>query len=143
MGKHVEFVGMTGVRTGLLLNYIGEIFYSISFPLIKISILLFYREIFPGRFISISTTCISVFVLMWGIAVLLVTIFSCQPIHGFWDVRTPSKCVDSEKFFWGNSIPNILADILILCLPVKEISQVRMSRKDRALVSGIFLTGCL
>lgn len=143
LGKHVNTVEMARVREILLATYIGELFYSISFPLIKVSILLFYRQIFASRFVDIAAIGIGIFVTMWGIALLFVTIFSCQPIHGFWDLTIQSKCVDSETFFWGNSIPNILADILILCLPINEIRKIRMSLSDKTLVCGIFLTGSL
>ncbi|KAF1961786.1 hypothetical protein CC80DRAFT_543150 [Byssothecium circinans] len=64
LGKHVEVVGLAGVRELLLLSYIGEIFYSISFAPVKISILSFYREIFASRFMNIATTGISIFVVM-------------------------------------------------------------------------------
>jgi hypothetical protein len=143
LGKHVEVVGLAGVRQLLLLSFVGQIFYSISFPLVKISILFFYRQIFVSRFMTIATTATSIFVAMWGIALLLVTIFSCQPIHGQWDLTIKSKCVDAETFFWGNSIPNILADILILSLPVKEVLHLQMSRSAKTLVCGMFLMGGL
>ncbi|KAF1961785.1 hypothetical protein CC80DRAFT_392505, partial [Byssothecium circinans] len=39
------------------------------------------------------------------------------------------------------SIPNILADLLILSLPVKEVIHLQMSRSSKTLVCGMFLLG--
>ncbi|PVH99805.1 hypothetical protein DM02DRAFT_656087 [Periconia macrospinosa] len=64
LGKHVEIVGLAGVRQLLLYSYIGEIFYSISFLLIKMSTLFFYRQIFGSRFMNLATTGISIFVVL-------------------------------------------------------------------------------
>ncbi|PVH99804.1 hypothetical protein DM02DRAFT_507194, partial [Periconia macrospinosa] len=67
------------------------------------------------------------------------TIFSCQPIHGFWGITIKSKCVNQSTFFLENSIPNILTDILILCLPVREVWNLQMSRGVKTLVCGIVI----
>ncbi|KAI0529976.1 hypothetical protein GGR58DRAFT_276074 [Xylaria digitata] len=46
----------------------------------------------------LSTTLLTISVTFWGIAVALVTIFSCDPVQGFWDHDIPSKCIDSKWF---------------------------------------------
>lgn len=90
-----------------------------------------------------ATNVIGAFVIMWGIALLLVSVFSCNPINGFWDITIKSQCVDSKWFFVGNAIPNILADVAILCLPVRQVWNLQMSSKSKLAVSGIFLLGGL
>jgi len=76
--------------------------------------------------------------------VLFVAIFSCTPIHGFWDLLTmkpPPKCINNKAFYIGLSVPNILADIVILCLPVTKVWKLQMSRRSKTAVSGMFLLG--
>ena len=58
----------------------------------------------------------------WWIAVVLVSIFSCNLINRFWDkVYTRSKYISIEHFYISNAVPNIITDIIILVLPLREI----------------------
>ena len=82
-------------------------------------------------------------VLAWAIALILVSIFACNPIRGFWDVTIPSTCIDTRKFFLGNSIPNIIMDVTILGLPMPQVWNLQMSLKQKLLVSVLFLLGGL
>ena len=134
------------VRQILITGFVEEIFYSLTLPLIKISILFLYYSLFPGKFMKLSCYVIGAFTIAWAIAILLVAIFSCQPIHGFWDVfmmNPPPQCIDHTKFFIGNSVPNIVADVAILSLPVREVLQLKMTTRARAAVIGMFLLGGL
>jgi len=121
----------------------SEILYSITLSATKISILLFYRAIFPGPRFAIATNIVGAFVIAWGVACILVSIFSCNPVRGFWDLTIPSKCIETRKFFIGNSVPNIVMDVVILMLPMKKIWHLQMSFKQKLIVSGLFLLGGL
>ena len=123
--------------------FAAEICYGICLPLIKISILLLYRSIFPTRGFTIATNVVGAFVLAWGIACLLVSIFSCTPIYGFWDITTPSTCINTRKFFMGIAIPNIITDVTILALPMGKVWYLQMSRGRKLAVSCMFLLGGL
>ncbi|KUI66386.1 hypothetical protein VM1G_11396 [Cytospora mali] len=148
LGLHVDRVSMPNIRKILLTTFLGEISYSIGFTFIKLSILALYRHIFPTRFIKVSSVVLGTFILMWGISGVLVIIFSCQPIifscqpiHGFWDSTTRTKCVDSKWFFIGNSIPNIIADVILLLLPMRDIWKLQLHLRSKIAVSLIFLLG--
>ena len=121
----------------------AEISYSITIPAVKISILLLYRSIFPGRRFAIIANIVGAGVLAWGIAVLLTAIFSCKPIHGFWDLTTPSSCISVRTFYIGNSISNLITDIIILSLPVPPVWKMKLSKIRKVGVLGMFLTGGL
>jgi hypothetical protein len=84
----------------------------------KLSILLFYRRIFATRIFRQITNAVGFVVLAWFAAVILVSIFSCVPVNGYWDRTVPATCIDSRAFYLGNSIANILTDVIILTLPV-------------------------
>lgn len=96
--------------------------YGSAVAAIKLSILSLYRRIFSVPKFKLAANIITGTVIAWWIAVVLVSIFSCNPINGFWDrVFTKSKCIKSESFFIGNAIPNIATDIIILALPLREV----------------------
>ena len=125
--------------------FVQEIVYTITIVCIKISILLLYKGLFPGKPFRLAANLLGLFVVLWGVAVLLVAIFSCIPVQGFWDhtISPPPKCINQRNFFIGNSIPNILGDVAILCLPVKQVWQLNMSKKTKVGVSAMFLLGGL
>ena len=92
---------------------------------------------------DLGTRTIGAFVVLWGIAVVLVSIFACQPVSGVWDLSIPSKCINFNRFFIGISIPNVLADVMVLCLPMPQLWKLKLPPRTKVIVSGIFLTGGL
>ena len=80
---------------------------------------------------------------------MLITIFQCTPVSGFWDRFSPthptnSKCgVNVNQFFEGNSIPNILTDAAILILPMPFVWKLHLPRAQKMALSSIFLLGVL
>ena len=121
----------------------AEILYTISLVATKISILLLYRSIFPGRRIALITNIVGACIIAWGIAVVLVSIFSCNPVRGFWDITVEATCVDTRHFYLGSSVPNISMDVIILLLPIKNIWGLQMGVRQKFAVSGLFLLGGL
>lgn len=117
--------------------------YTITLVLAKISILYLYRSIFPGRKFRIATNLIGAFVLCWGISVPLITIFSCKPIDGSWDITFPSSCINRRNLFIGFAVFNILADVFILALPMMEVWRLQMALRQKFMISGMFLLGGL
>ena len=79
----------------------------------------------------------------WGVGVLVCAIYPCNPIHGFWDFTVVSKCINPKTFYIGTSIPNILTDVAILCLPITQVWQLQMSNKQKVVVSTMFMMGSL
>jgi hypothetical protein len=123
---------------------VSEIAYTLSLVSTKISILFLYARIFSqDRKLKMWSYIIAAFVFAWGIAVFLVSVFFCKPVNGFWNQTSvpPPKCIDIEKFYVGNSIPNIVMDVAILFLPVSSALQLQMSRKSKIAVCGMFLLG--
>ena len=114
--------------------YVAEIFYTVTLPLVKISILLFYRTIFKGRRFETLTYSLGSFVLAWFLAVVLLTFVCC---------KAPANCISEKGIFIAKSIPSILTDIATLCLPVYNVWHLQKSSKLKATITGLFLLGGL
>ena len=114
-----------------------------SLVAIKISILQLYRSIFPGRGFVIMTGVVGAGVIAWGIAVILVSIFQCNPVRGAWDLTVPATCITLPKFYLANAVPNIAMDVIILALPIPNVWTLQMSIRQKYVVSGLFLLGGL
>ena len=77
-------------------------------------------------------------------AQILITIFQCNPVSGFWNRTKPATCrVDTTDFFLGNAIPNVLTDVALMALPVPYIWRLNRSRSQKIALLGVFLLGGL
>ncbi|KAK4220337.1 hypothetical protein QBC37DRAFT_468827 [Rhypophila decipiens] len=119
-----------------------EVTYGIACPVSKLAVLTMYYRIFSAsRVIRHSVWVIGFMLMGWGIAVVVVSIFSCTPIEAFWDRSIPGYCIDSDKFYIGITVPNIIFDFLTVALPVYEVWSLQMGRDKKLAISGVFLLG--
>ncbi|MCJ1457993.1 hypothetical protein MMC28_008362 [Mycoblastus sanguinarius] len=81
-------------------------------------------------------------VIAWGIATFFVAVFTCSPIHAYWDVEMPTrKCIDPLRYFLGVQIANIVMDLAILILPMPYLWRLRISLPHKIALVGIFMLG--
>lgn len=73
-----------------------------------------------------------------------ITVFAeCVPISGLWTLSEPARCVNLNMFFTLSGIPNILANIAIVFLPIPMIWNLEIERKDRIALFAVFSLGGL
>ena len=120
-----------------------ELIYASAILTIKLCILSFYRRIFAVAEFKILSSIVVAVVIAWWIAIVLVSIFSCHPINGFWDATVKPRCINTEAFFVGNAVPNIVTDIIILLLPIRMIWRLHVSRDQKLALSFVFMLGGL
>ena len=121
------------------------IFYALTQMLIKISILLFYREVFVGKKFVLLTYIIGAFVLAWFLVTELVSCLNCMPFRGMWDITLdpPAKCINQKAGYIWLSFLSMIGDVAILCLPLGKVWQLQMSPKLKVAVASMFLLGGL
>ncbi len=128
----------------LQLLFAGEWIYATAITTTKFSILAMYRRIFPTRFMNLGFWILGGMTTAWWLAVILVATFQCDPVGKVFDpFMATGHCISIAQFFLGNSIPNIINDVMILCLPIYEISQLHLPRGQRIALAGVFLLGAL
>ncbi|ORY16421.1 hypothetical protein BCR34DRAFT_106096 [Clohesyomyces aquaticus] len=130
-----------------------EILYIVSTSFIKISILCFYRRITNG---SISKTFVYwvwgliVFVILYCIIFVLIIVFSCKPIEGFWHLfdipwrlTNEVKCNDEAAGIVSVVIISTVQDFICAILPVFLVWNLQISKRQKAALIGIFALGLL
>ncbi|PTD07116.1 hypothetical protein FCULG_00005780 [Fusarium culmorum] len=124
--------------------FLTEFVYGAVLCTIKGSILLMYYRIFPTRSMKFGGYILGGITFAWWIACVFTTIFQCSPIDKAWKpFMQQGQCIDKNKFFIGNSIPNIIVDAMMIGLPVFEVSKVQVPRSQKIAIAGIFLLGGL
>lgn len=48
------------------------------------------------------------------------------------------KCFSWSAFYYGTQIPNILTDIYIVVMPLREVFGLRLTRLQKGILVGIF-----
>ncbi|KAL6830242.1 hypothetical protein V8C40DRAFT_181156 [Trichoderma camerunense] len=151
LGKHVWADPEDAQYAWAIGLFIAELGYFVTIACVKWSILAFYWRSFKIRSsVKIPIYILAVIVLLWATAVILVTIFQCQPTSAWWNRFNPthplqpdqySCTVDSVKFFYGNAIPTIVTDVLMLALPLPYITKLQLPKGQKWALAGIFLVG--
>ncbi|KAM7187827.1 integral membrane [Naviculisporaceae sp. PSN 640] len=144
-GRHLVvnmLLGMERIEAVNLYLYIGEYLYFTLVAVIKASILAMYYRIFPTRTMKWGVYILGVTVILWWIAIILVTIFQCQPVSKAYKPFMPTgSCLEKEQFFFGNSIPNVIQDVFILVLPAREVWRLQVSIRQKIAILGVFVLG--
>lgn len=120
-----------------------ELIYASAILTIKLCIISFYRRVFATADFKMWSSIVAIIVIAWWIAVILVSIFSCHPVNGFWDTSSRITCINTEAFYVGNAVPNIATDVIILLLPIRMIWHLHVSKDQKLALSFVFMLGGL
>ncbi|KAM0799876.1 hypothetical protein BDR22DRAFT_889848 [Usnea florida] len=121
--------------------YADEILYFAIIGLVKFSILTFYWRIFKSTS-HIPCSVLAAITACWVITGLLMVIFQCSPVSGFWDQQISAKCsITDHNIFWAQSAPNILTDVALLFLPVPYVWRLQRTTSQKIALAVTFLLG--
>jgi hypothetical protein len=149
---------MEGYVRGVLVTWWWyRISYIIALCFIKLSILSFYKTITTNRMLRHLVTGTTVFVGLYTFGAVLAAIFQCQKPSDAWSTaaffaqfdKVPNpdapkvKCYDPTYFFLISAGFNLFSDIIILLLPIPMLLGLRVPKRQRVAVVGIFSIGIM
>ena len=127
-----------------------EILWAVSLCATKISILLFYRRLFPRENTSASWRICHWALLALTVVLCLISVFAsafqCTPYDYPWTFGIPNPnahCIDFIALARFTASGNIVTDVLILCLPIPIVWNLHLQRSKKFGVMGLFLLGGL
>ena len=132
--------------TGCQYYYLGELFYVTAQAMIKVSLLFFLLRVFPEQKFRTACWITMGFVGVYGLVFFMVTVFQCWPIPYTWQQLSPTahgKCQNENLQGWMSAIFNILLDLVILVLPMKQLYDLQMNWKKKLLSMFMFCLGVL
>jgi hypothetical protein len=107
----------------------------------QVSILLFYRRLFPTQRIRQITMGLFIFLAVWYAAFQLTAIFQCTPVHYYWNRTIPGHCVNDIDFYIALAATNTVTDVILLILPMPTVWALKVNRSKRLALSAVFLLG--
>ncbi|KAK2613365.1 hypothetical protein N8I77_000283 [Diaporthe amygdali] len=137
----LAFVVAKGITVCLMAQgfYFAIILYYSGLGSIKVALLLQYRRVFASklrRAINLALIIIG----PWSIGLVLISIFTCHPIQGYWEKYTKATCVPTFQWYI-HSAGNILSDVVIFTLPIPALWSMRVSLGQRLLLIFMFSLG--
>ncbi|KAL4880542.1 integral membrane protein Pth11-like protein [Aspergillus karnatakaensis] len=142
LGKHVWVVPMDHITRVNQTHFAYVLIYVWAIPLIKLSIIFFYRRIFGTT--PIMYLC-GFLTIGYFIACTIAFSACCRPPSYYWTQYadpTGGHCVfDLYPFYIGNAAANVATDLLILVVPVPLVWKLQMRTVQKGLVMGIFMLG--
>ncbi|KAL4918830.1 hypothetical protein BDW62DRAFT_200472 [Aspergillus aurantiobrunneus] len=145
-GKHGAEIPITATVAYQKSFMAIQLIYFMNAGLTKSSLLLLYHRIFgivsPFR-VALG---ISWFLILgYFVACVIASIAGCLPPAYLWtrfeNPNAQGSCFGEIAFFRWNGLANMLLDILMLVLPLPMVWQMRTSRRQKVLLTGIFLMG--
>lgn len=143
MGRHSSEVSLGSLETVLKLLLAFECMYVTAVAFVKISILAMYLRIFPTRDFKIGSYTVGATVIAWWFAIVAVCVFQCDPIYKAWMPWADGKCINLKGSFIGNAVPNILTDVVILIMPVKQVWHLHATMAQKVSLLCTFGLGSL
>ncbi|KAL8989197.1 MAG: hypothetical protein Q9177_001871 [Variospora cf. flavescens] len=144
-GRHLLAIGDGNVQKYLQLTYAFQIIYGFALVTARLSILYFYHRLFPResapRWWRACLYVVTFFVIGWFIAGLCCVTFICTPISYYWTRTGNGHCINEMAVMYLSAALTIVADILILLLPLPVIWNLHMRRSKKIGVMTIFLLG--
>ena len=127
----------------ILVVYITQALYVMTIGSVKISLLFFYLNVFPRK--SFRIACYSIMGLVFvSIATFtLVGIFQCAPISRAWRLDSPGKCLNYNAVAWANASMNIVQDLIIIALPIRELRSLQIAPRKMNQLYLMFGVGSL
>ncbi|KEQ69489.1 hypothetical protein M436DRAFT_55857, partial [Aureobasidium namibiae CBS 147.97] len=144
MGKDMWFVSFDHITEILEIFYFTELLYLAAIGLTKISILLFYLRIFPDWKLRRAIYAMISICGLYSIVFVTVTALQCIPVSMAWkkwDGEHKGKCLDLNADGWASASLNIILDLIVIALPMKQLTVLNMSWQRKLGVIVMFLGG--
>ncbi|KAF3032399.1 hypothetical protein E8E11_000395 [Didymella keratinophila] len=113
----------------------------IGLGLIKSSILVMYKNIFDTRKFRTVVFVVLACVIGWTISFTFSHLFTCYPITVFIEPYYGNSCVETVPMFLALLHTDVLADFVILILPIPMVLSIKLDMKKKLVVIGMLMLG--
>lgn len=145
VGRHFQALEQDDPeRTVVYFKYLLAVsfcyFFGVAIP--KLAILALYLRLFTLKLYRRIVYVVAFIVAVTGIVCPIMSLNLCHPFAYNWN-RTSivGTCVDEQAFYRWGSLPNIITDVAILCIPMPIVWKLHTSKKMKVGLTIAFFTG--
>ncbi|KUJ13141.1 uncharacterized protein LY89DRAFT_591259, partial [Mollisia scopiformis] len=144
-GEHTFWLTIAEVSKALKFFYISELFYLLAITLTKLSLLLFFRRIFPSSNFRMMILAMGVFVVVSNFSLAMALCFQCIPFYGIWTnwiyKVAPVKCINVFACVYVAAGMSIFHDLVILTMPLSTLWGLNLHWQKKAHLIFMFSVG--
>ncbi|QPC70713.1 hypothetical protein HYE68_001465 [Fusarium pseudograminearum] len=128
-----------------LLTWISSLMYTTAIASAKFAVLTFYWRLFKYSHTRIAIQVVLILCGLWTLVRIFLLTMQCQPTAAYWDLdRRETHChVKSSIYFFSTGLTHAVLDVIILILPVVEVSRMRLPLGQKLAVMAMFGFGSL
>ncbi|KAG8157202.1 hypothetical protein KVR01_012910 [Diaporthe batatas] len=119
----------------------AEIIYLTGVNAYKISLLFLYYRIFPIKSVRTWSYVFGGLSTCWNIAGVFAAAFQCTPRVKIWEPWVDGYCINIFLVQLLVSVPSILCDIAILCLPLPHVLRLKTNLTQKVFLVIMFMLG--
>ncbi|KAK3307230.1 uncharacterized protein B0T15DRAFT_382826, partial [Chaetomium strumarium] len=134
---HVDYAPMMEAWWFTLLCYI------LALALTKVSVCLLYLTIFTFEWARRACYAILVIVVTANIWATATTFTYCIPLEAAWNPNVVASFCQPQAAWWVNTGLTLATDIIIVILPIPIVLPLKLPRRQKLIVVGIFAVGFL
>jgi hypothetical protein len=127
----------------LQLLYASIIVYNFALLVVKDSLLYQYLRFFVHRKYRIIAWCMMAFIMVGGIALILISCFSCHPVAYFWDKTVDGSCITRQPLWYTMAGFQLSTDFATLALPIPVLLALQLPKKQKISLVLVFMLGGL
>lgn len=144
LGRHRVALEPENVITFIKLDLAMKLIYLTLIALPRLAILYLYSRIFTIKHYRYAIYFIGSIVVLTSVAGGITLLAICQPIAYNWDRNIPGgHCGDIVAGYRYIGFPNLLADVLILALPIYGVWGLQTKLVHKVGIIVTFLAGSL
>ncbi|KAF2134299.1 hypothetical protein P153DRAFT_280712 [Dothidotthia symphoricarpi CBS 119687] len=143
-GRHWKTLPSESRITARQWFYAANIVYKMVLMFNKISVVCLYYRIFAVSHNSFRIAChiMNAWIIASGTAFVIATVFQCTPIAAFWDRGIEGyKCFKNEPWWISYATTQIVTDILLLAMPVRQILTLSLRPAEKLGICLVFGSG--
>lgn len=123
--------------------YYSGIFYFPAVFCVNISILCLYRRLFDTRKFRCISLAMIIFNVCWFIPSFLGEVLVCLPVQSIWNPLIHGSCIWYSTFWLVVLVVELVIDVILVVLPLREIAKLKLSTRNKVMLSVVFALGGL
>lgn len=146
LGRDIWTLSYENITSFIFYFFLLEVLYFAAVSTLKLSLLFFYKRIFPSPTVQKLLYGTIVFDCLLGIAFTLVAIFQCAPINYYWDRwdgEHTGQCMNINVIAWSNAGISIGLDLWVLAIPLWQLYGLELDLRKKISVALMFCVGTL
>jgi hypothetical protein len=100
-----------------------------------------YAALIPMSSMSQWARILGALIITWNIADIFVALLICRPLAKNWNFTSPGTCGSQPSFYFAMGIVNLIADAVIIILPMPYLFELRMAWRKKLAAMALLSIG--